>query len=188
MTATKKYNIIYADPPWQFKTFSDKGKDRSPEKHYECMTIEDIKKLNVADYCDKDAVLLMWVTWPLLQEGLDVIKAWGFKYKTCAFNWVKRNKKQKDKFFIGLGYYTRANSEVCLLATRGKPLKRFSKSVEQIVDTPIERHSKKPDCVRTRIVELFGDLPRIELFAREKTLGWDVFGNEVKSDIQLEVK
>ena len=147
------------------------------------MSLTDICALPVADIADKDCALFLWATFPNLQEAFEVIKAWGFKYKTVAFCWVKRNRKSPS-WFVGLGHWTRANAEICLLATKGKP-QRISKSVRQIVDTPIERHSKKPDEVRNRIVDLMGDVPRIELFAREKTDGWDVFGNEVKSDIML---
>ena len=173
----KKYSIIYADPAWSFKVYSDKGKDRSAENHYSCMNVKDIKELPVNNIAKKDCVLLMWVTYPNLLEGIEVIKSWGFTYKTCGFSWVKKNKKA-DSFFWGLGYWTRANNEICLLATKGKP-KRVSKSVHQIVYEPIGKHSKKPDCVRNKIVDLCGDLPRIELFARERTNGWDCWGNEV---------
>ena len=179
----KKYQVIYADPPWTFKTWSKKGADRSAENHYPTMNISDICALPVADIACKDAVLFLWVTFPNLHEGLEVIKAWGFEYKTVAFTWVKRN-KVSPSWFVGLGHWTRANAEICLLATRGKP-KRVSKGVRQIVDAPIERHSKKPDEVRNRIVDLIGDVPRIELFARQHTAGWDVFGNEVISNIIL---
>jgi N6-adenosine-specific RNA methylase IME4 len=178
-----KYDIIYADPPWIFKTYSDKGKDRSAEVHYACMTLEDIKKLPVNNIASDNCILFMWVTFPMLEKGLEVIKAWGFTYKTCAFNWIKQNKKS-DTYFWGLGYWTRSNSEICLLATKGKP-HRISTSVFQIVDFPEdivshrEEHSKKPDIVRDRIVELCGDLPRIELFARQKAEGWDSWGDEV---------
>ena len=171
----KKYNIIYADPPWTFKTWSKKGGIKSPK--YEVMTINDIKKLPIDNIADKDCVLFIWVTYPLLKEGLDTIKQWNFHYKTCGFSWIKKNKKT-DSLFWGLGYWTRANNEICLLATKGKP-KRISKSVHQVVIDKIREHSRKPDCVRDRIVKLCGDLPRIELFAREKTKGWDVWGNEV---------
>ena len=129
------------------------------------------------DIANDDCVLLLWVTYPLLQEGLQTIKEWGFTYKTCGFSWVKKN-KIKDSFFWGLGRWTRSNNEICLLATKGQP-KRVSKSVHQIVSDKIREHSRKPDCVRDKIVELCGDLPRIELFARQKTKGWDVWGNEI---------
>ena len=179
----KKYHVLYADPPWAYRTWSKKGNGRSAENHYPTMELSDICTLPVAEIAHTDAVLFMWVTFPNLQEGLEVINAWGFEYKTVAFTWVKRN-KIASSWFVGLGHWTRANAEICLLATRGKP-KRISKGVRQIVDTPIERHSKKPDEVRNRIVELMGDVPRIELFAREQTQGWDVFGNEVETSIIL---
>lgn len=119
----------------------------------------------------------MWVTFPCLLEGLKTIKAWGFDYKTCGFCWIKTNKKQNTPFW-GMGYWTRANAEICLIAIKGK-ISRISKSVHQVIMSPIEEHSKKPDIVRDKIVELVGDLPRIELFARQYADGWDCWGNEV---------
>lgn len=180
----KKYNIIYADPPWSFKTYSNKGKEKkSADNHYNCMSIQDIYNLPVGEIAAENCVLFLWVTMPMLQDGLETIKRWGFTYKTCAFNWVKKNKKS-DSFFWGLGYWTRSNSEICLLATKGNP-KRISKSVHQVCDARIMQHSKKPDEIRNRIVQLMGDIPRIELFAREKAEGWHVWGDEVDSDINL---
>jgi len=174
----KKYNIIYADPPWTFKTYSEKGKEKkSAENHYDCMNIQDIYNLPVQDLADDNCILFLWVTYPLLKEGLQTIEEWGFTYKTCGFSWVKKNKKA-DSFFWGLGYWTRANNEICLLATKGKPT-RVSKSVHQIIYEPIDKHSKKPLVVRDKIVELCSDLPRIELFARQTAEGWDSWGNEV---------
>ena len=178
-----KYSVIYADPPWSYRTWNNKGSGRTAENHYPTMTLHDICALPVADIADKDCALFLWATFPNLPQAFEAIKAWHFEYKTVAFCWVKRNKKSSS-WFVGLGHWTRANAEICLLATKGKP-QRISKSVRQIVDTPIERHSKKPDEVRNRIVELMGDVPRIELFAREHTAGWDVFGNEVNSTIIL---
>lgn len=180
----KKYNIIYADPPWAYKVWSKKGKGRSAESHYNTMTKEDIQNLNVQSITEKDAVLFLWVTYPCLEEGLELIKKWGFTYKTCAFSWVKTNKKNSNPF-TGMGYYTRANNEICLLATKGKVLPRKSKSVKQVILSPIREHSRKPDEIRNRIVELFGDLPRVELFCRHPADGWDSIGNEVDgSDIR----
>jgi site-specific DNA-methyltransferase (adenine-specific) len=118
-----------------------------------------------------------------LPEAFEVISAWGFKYKSIAFQWVKLNKKN-GKPFYGLGRWTRGNTEPCLLATRGKP-KRISSSVFQLIQTPIEGHSRKPQEARDKIIQLMDDLPRIELFARQKTEGWDVWGDEVESDIEL---
>ena len=142
------------------------------------MTIQDIKNLPVNELASENAVLFMWATFPNLPLALDAIKAWGFTYKTCAFTWLKQNKKSSGLFW-GMGYYTRSNAEVCLLATKGKPLPRMSHSVHSAIVSPIEEHSKKPDEARNRIVDLFGDLPRIELFARQHADGWECWGNEV---------
>lgn len=117
----EKFNIIYADPPWKFQTYSERGSQlKSTDCHYSCMKFDDILSLPVESIAADDSILFLWVTFPLLKEGLEVMKAWGFTYKTCGFNWVKRNKKA-DSFFLGLGYWTRSNSEICLLGTRGHP-------------------------------------------------------------------
>jgi len=179
----KRYGCILADPPWAYSVWSKKGAGRCAEHYYPTMQVPDICALPVADLADKDCALLLWATFPCLPAAFEVLKAWSFEYKTVAFVWCKRN-RQSPGYFTGMGYYTRANVEICLLATKGHP-KRVSKSVRQIIDTPIERHSKKPDEARTRIVQLFGDVPRIELFARERVPGWDCWGNEVESDITL---
>lgn len=172
----KKYNIIYADPPWTYKAYSEKGEGRSAKKHYPTMDIEDICNLPVQDIAADDCTLFMWATFPNLLDAFKVIEAWGFSYKTIAFVWVKQNKKA-DTLFLGMGHWTRSNAEVCLLATKGSP-KRLSANVRQVVISHIEEHSKKPDEVRQRIVELVGDMPRIELFAHKQTDGWDAWGNE----------
>ena len=179
----KKYGIIYADPPWHYRVYSKKGAGRSAESHYPTMTIEEIQALPVSELADKECALLMWITFPLLKESLSVLSACGFKFKTIAFVWIKQNRKS-DSLFWGMGYWTRANAEFCVLATKGKP-KRMAKNVHQVIVSHIEEHSKKPDEARRRIVRLMGDLPRIELFARQKSAGWDVWGNEVESNIIL---
>ena len=181
MKNIKKYEVIYADPPWSFKAWSAKGMGRSAEKHYPTMAAEDINTLPIGKLAAKDCVLFMWATFPMLREAFSVLNAWGFTYKTVAFVWVKQNRKTPSMFW-GLGYWTRANAEICLLATKGNP-KRKSAKVHQIITSPIEAHSKKPDIVRDKIVELVGDLPRIELFARQQAPGWDVWGNEVESSL-----
>ena len=173
----KKYKIIYADPPWQYRVYSKKGQGRSAENHYHTMNIKDIMALPVDKIAYKDCILFLWITFPCLKEGIEVMERWGFKYKTCGFNWVKRNKK-KNTYFMGLGFWTRSNSEVCLIGTKGQP-KRVSKSVSQICDARIMEHSRKPAEIRERIVELCGELPRIELFARDKVKGWDSLGDEI---------
>lgn len=180
----QKYKIIYADPPWQYKVYSKKGLGRSAESHYPTMSLEDIQALPVGELADSDCVLFMWTTIPLLKDCFSVMKAWGFEYKTIAFVWIKLNRKS-DSLFWGMGHWTRANAELCMLATKGHP-KRKSAGVHQVIISHIEEHSKKPDEARGRIVQLVGDLPRVELFARQKTGGWDVWGNEVDCDIQID--
>jgi Transcriptional activator, adenine-specific DNA methyltransferase len=179
----EKYNIIYADPPWSYRTYSKKGQGRSAESHYPTMSIDAIKALPVSDLAAKDCALFMWITFPCLYEALEVLSAWGFSYKTVAFVWVKQNRKSEG-FFTGMGYWTRANAELCILATKGHP-KRISASVHQIIMSHIEEHSKKPEEARSRIVQLMGDIPRVELFARQSPEGWDVWGNEVECSFQL---
>ena len=141
------------------------------------MSKQDIEQLPVSSIADDDCVLFLWVTMPKLNECFDLIEAWGFEYKTCAFTWVKRN-KISDSWFWGMGRWTRANAELCLLATKGKP-QRMSAGVHSVIDTPVERHSKKPEITKERIVELLGDVKRIELFARQTCEGWDSWGNEL---------
>ena len=179
----KTYEIIYADPPWQYR---DESKNRGgAERHYRTTPIDKLIQLPVCSIAADDAVLLLWTTWPTLPDALELIRAWGFHYKTCAFCWVKTT-KDGAKYTIGGGAYTRANSEPCLLATRGAVLDRYSHSVRQIVDapeaealvSPRNQHSVKPHAARDRIVELFGDRPRIELFARSGWVGWDCWGDE----------
>ena len=172
----KKYNIIYADPPWSYKDKALHG-NRGAGCKYETQSSEWLNNFPVQNISDNDCVLFLCVTMPKFNECFELIKSWGFEYKTCAFTWVKRN-KIKSNWFMGMGRWTRANAEVCLLATKGKP-KRISAAVHSVIDTPIERHSKKPDITKERIVNLLGDLPRIELFARQQTPGWDVWGNEI---------
>ena len=173
----KKYNIIYADPPWQFATWSNKAQ-KHVTQHYPTMTIQEIKELPVKELAADNAVLLLWATFPTLPLALATIEAWGFEYKTCAFTWIKQNKKSPSLFW-GMGYYTRSNAEVCLLATKGKTLPRQSHKVHSVVVSPVRQHSQKPDEVRIKITELFGDLPCIELFARQHAERWDCWGNEV---------
>lgn len=175
----KKYNIILADPPWAYRVWSKKGMGRSAENHYPTMHLENIKALPVADLAAENCALFLWATFPQLEDAFSVIREWGFTYKTVAFVWIKQNKKQPSLFW-GLGYWTRANAEICLLATKGSP-KRQSASVHQVILSPVEQHSKKPDEVRERIISLMGDVPRVELFARQQAPGWDVWGNEVES-------
>lgn len=175
-----KFKIIYADPPWRYECKNVQG---AAENHYPTMCIEELCALPVSELADRDSALFLWTTFPMLPEALRLIRAWGFSFKTVAFVWLKRNRKSPT-WFYGMGRWTRSNAEICLLATRGKP-KRQSAKVHQFIITPIEQHSKKPDETREKIVELMGDLPRVELFARQKTAGWAAWGNEIASDISL---
>jgi len=179
----ERFGIIYADPPWAYRVWSKKGMGRSAENHYPTMSIEEICALPVANIAANDSALFLWATFPTLPTAFDVIKAWGFTYKTVAFTWVKTCRKSPG-YFVSLGHWTRANAEICLLAAKGNP-RRVSKSVRQLIVSPLRLHSQKPDEARERIVELMGDLPRVELFAREKYAGWSAWGNEVDSDIAL---
>lgn len=177
----RRYSIIYADPPWEFKYHSKKGeREKSAQRHYNCMHLEEIKRLPVEALSEKNCVLFMWVTFPFLQKSFELLKAWGFEYKTCGFVWVKKN-KVSDSWFWGCGYWTRANAEICIIATKGDP-KRVSAAVHQICDSRIREHSRKPDEIRERIVKLCGDLPRVELFARQSAPGWDCWGNEAPDE------
>lgn len=180
MQEIRKYSIIYADPPWRY---SQKRLSGAAEHHYNTMSIDELCALPVAELAEKDCALFLWATFPQLPAALRLIKAWGFSYKTVAFVWLKLNKKVRS-WFYGMGFWTRGNAEICLLATKGKP-KRRSAGVHQLIVSPIERHSQKPEEAREKIIALMGELPRIELFARQETPGWDVWGNEVNSSIDF---
>jgi len=142
------------------------------------MGIDDICNLPVKDISEDNCILFMWWVASQPKEALRVVELWGFKLKTMTgFNWVKTTKKGNPHF--GLGFWTRAGSECCLIATKGK-VKRLNAAIRSVVNHESEKHSKKPDIFREKIVELVGDLPRIELFARNKAEGWDSFGDEIK--------
>ena len=182
----KKYNIIYADPPWSYRDYTSKAvaeknlnanSKKSVVMKYDVMKTTNICELPIGDIAAEDCILFMWVTMPKLNEVFDVIKAWGFKYSTVGFTWIKKNKKNKDSNFWGMGRWTRSNAELCLIGIKGKP-QRVSASVHSVIESCIEEHSKKPAIVRDKIIELCGDLPRIELFARQNAEGWDCWGNE----------
>lgn len=176
----KKYQIIYADPPWDYGNTKNHNGEfwGMADKHYPVIKFKDICDLPITSLTDEDCYLFLWATSPFLEKSFEVMKLWGFKYATVGFVWIKLKNDLSEVRKDGLGKYTISNAEYCLIGRKGK-YKRESKSVQQIIQTPKLGHSKKPDEVRTRIVELVGNLPRIELFARQKTEGWDVWGNEV---------
>lgn len=181
------YKVILADPPWTFDVRSEKGDGRSAKRHYHVMGLDAIKRLPVADLCAKNALVLMWVTDTHIPQGLEVMKAWGFTFKTVGLYWAKTNRDGSP--FTGMGYWTRANPEQawlgtntedpsqCLLGTRGAP-KRQSKAVPRLMMSPRREHSRKPDDTYDRI-EALVDGPYLELFSRTTRRGWDCWGNEV---------
>jgi site-specific DNA-methyltransferase (adenine-specific) len=191
MMHDRRYNIIYADPPWRYRTWRMARRAQQGEKWahrhgmppYDCLDTEDICRLPVDRLAAADCVLFLWVTYPMVPAAVEVINAWGFQYRTVAFTWVKENPSGIG-FHVGMGFWTRANPEICLLAARGRP-KRVSRSVRNLVISPRRDHSRKPDEVRDRIVELCGNLPRIELFARSRSDGWEAWGDAMPRKIDL---
>jgi N6-adenosine-specific RNA methylase IME4 len=181
---SKKYSVIYADPPWSYKDKALAG-NRGAGCKYPVQSRDWINDLPVGRIAASDCALFLWVTMPKLNEVFPTLfEKWGFEYKTCAFTWVKRN-KISPSWFWGMGSWTRANAELCLLATKGNP-KRLDAGVSSVIDSAIGRHSEKPPETRDRIVSLMGDLPRIELFARQTVPGWDCWGNDAALDEDLE--
>lgn len=181
-----RFQVVYADPAWPYR---DSGVRGGVDHHYPTMSLADICALPVQQIVAPDAALFIWGTWPNLPMIFPVIEAWGFSFKNCAFTWVKVTKSGAPAF--GPGHWTRGNTEACFLATRGKP-KRVDAGVPQVlledmeegaVFAPRGRHSAKPPEVRDRIVRLLGDVPRIELFARERVPGWKAWGNELPPEV-----
>jgi len=172
----KKYQIIYADPPWSFN-FRNRGglSQKAKDALYDTMTPNELLLLPVNKLADNNCALFIWIMDSQMPLALELIEKWGFTYKTVGYTWVKLN---KTKYHFGGGNWTRSNPEQCLLATKGK-IKRLSASERQLVVEPRREHSRKPDSIRNSIVRLIGDVSRIELFARQQTPGWDVWGNEV---------
>jgi N6-adenosine-specific RNA methylase IME4 len=162
-----KYGAILADPPWDFRVWSAKGKGRSPA--YATMSFEHLSTLPVAERAASNAALFLWVVDSHLPVALALIEAWGFVYKTIGMVWVKPS--------IGMGYWTRKESEICLFATRGKP-KRVNADVRQVIQAPRRQHSRKPDDIYKRIERLV-DGPYLEIFARQRWPDWDQWGDQV---------
>ncbi len=180
------FGAILADPPWRYEALTGKEPARwgLASDHYKTLTTEEIIALPAGGLAAKNCVLFIWITWPKLLDSLEVISAWGFTYKTCAFAWTKAHANQMEMFRddfnpqMGMGYWTRANSEVCLLATKGKP-KRLNADVRQAIIAPRRQHSRKPDGIHERIERLVSG-PYLELFARQDRNGWLTWGNEAE--------
>ena len=194
----KKYNIIYADPAWSYSkgVYQEwrphhNGADRMINDFYPTMSIEEMKALPIDNIADKDCALFMWFTYSHLPQAIELCRAWGFKYKTIAFVWLKLS--NKGNVLSNIGAWTMGNTEAVLIATRGNMLKHKKRNdIKQIVmpNTQLrmkgaDRHSRKPKEVRERIELLFGDIPKLELFARQNFEGWDAWGNEVENSIKL---
>jgi N6-adenosine-specific RNA methylase IME4 len=181
------YSAICADPPWNFRVRSDAGKGRSPEMHYNVMSLGEIAALPVSRVASKDAHLFLWVTGPILKDAFNIMEAWGFKYSSVAFTWVKLKRSHnpcqlrftptsESDLHVGLGFTTRKNAEFCLLGRRGNA-KRVSKAVREVILSPVREHSRKPDEFYSR-VEQYCEGPYIELFGRQSRPGWTIWGNE----------
>lgn len=183
----EKYSIIYCDPPWKFKNHTTGGQMiGGASYHYNTETIKNLKKMDINSITEKDCVLFMWWVASQPKEAIELVEEWGFEIKTMtAFNWVKTTKT--GKLFFGMGFWTRAGSENCLIAIKGKP-KKISSSIRSVHLLINEKHSKKPQLFRDLIVQMFGNLKKLEMFAREKSEGWDVFGNQIENSIKIKLK
>ncbi len=176
------FGAILSDPPWSWNSWSKTNQDRAAFNYYDVMSLEDLKGLPVADLAADDCVLFLWAINSMLPQAIAVMGAWGFEYKTIAFTWAKRTPTDKA-WHLGLGYWTRQNSEHCLLGTRGKP-KRIARDLRELVIAPRREHSRKPDDVASGIERLVNG-PYLELFARETRPGWTSWGHEVTKFDQL---
>lgn len=180
-----RYDVILADPPWSYYAW-DKNtgpNGRTAAKHYNTMSIEQICDIDVGQLANDNAALFLWAVWPDIFRAREVIEAWGFTYRTIAWVWAKLNPSSLG-FHYGLGHYTRANTEPCLLAVRGS-MPPAVKDVQALIVSPVRQHSRKPDEQYGKIARLYPDTKCIELFARRPREGWSVWGNEVESDVVL---
>ncbi len=181
---SKKYDVILADPPWAYEVWNkDTGHGRSAEAHYSTMKLNDIAALPIGELTAENCALFMWAVWPSIFDAEMIIDAWGFTYRTKAWSWVKSNKNSMG-FFTGMGHYTRANDEPCLLAVKGS-MPVSNKGIQGLIFSPVREHSRKPDDQYRKIEALYPNKRYLELFARRRRDGWDAFGNEVDGSIEL---
>ncbi len=169
------YDVIMADPPWEFRTRSDKGHGKAPQGHYPCMSLDDIKALPIASFAGRDCLLWLWATNPMLPQALEVMTAWGFTFKTAG-HWVKRTKTGKLGF--GTGYIFRSSGEPYLIGTFGSP--EYRKDTRSVIEAEIREHSRKPE-IAYQVAEsmCLRAIRRLDLFTRERRAGWDAFGDEI---------
>lgn len=178
------YDVILADPPWTFSVWNADKSDRHVSHKYPLMTTEKICSMPVRELAAKNCALFLWATYPNLLDAFKVIEAWGFTYRTKAWTWIKA-KKDGTGFHFGMGYYTRANDEPCLLAVKGR-MPVMQHNVHGLIYAPVMAHSRKPDDQYRKIEALYPDRRYLELFARRKREGWDAWGNEVACDVLIE--
>ena len=178
-----KFEIIYCDPPWDYKGQKQHngkgGKDTgSASTHYGTLKLKQLKTIPVNEIAADDSLLFMWVTSPHLDQGIDLIRAWGFKYSTIGFVW--------NKVRVNPSFYTMSQCEICLIAKKGRiPKPRGARNIRQYIEEKRGKHSKKPEQTRKRIEDMFPTQSKIELFARRPCDGWYYWGNEVNSNFDL---
>jgi len=183
---SKRYGVLYVDPPWDYKGQKQHAGAGSKDtggaiKHYGTVKLKDLKRLDVGSVCADDCILFMWATNPHLDQAIDLLKAWGFKWATVGFVWNKQR--------VNPGFYTMSQCEMVLIGKKGKiPKPRGARNIRQYVRKLRGPHSAKPAEVRKRIEAMFPDQNKLELFARTRSEGWDVWGNEVNSDVTLDWK
>lgn len=175
----KEYDLIYTDPAWSYDKKVGQG---IADDQYDTMALDDIKALPVNEMLKKDAVVYMWAVFPMLKEAFEVIKAWDLEYVTVGFNWIKLNDNGTP--FFGIGHHTKSNGEICLLLRKGKGLEVKDHTISQVIMTKKDKHSKKPYVCYTYLERMYGNIERIEMFARNKRQGWDTWGNQVPKECQ----
>jgi len=169
-----RYGLIMADPPWQYENWSAAGAHKNASAKYECQSLDWVKSLPVGHIAAPDCVLWLWATNPLLLQAFEVMKAWGFQFKTAG-HWSKKTARGKQAF--GTGYILRCAGEPFLIGTTGDP--KTARNVRSVIEGPVREHSRKPDEAFEAAEKLCPNVNRIELFSREEREGWDVMGNEV---------
>lgn len=179
----KKYDVIYCDPPWDYKGQTQHSGKKSSDtgganSHYNTVKLEDLKELDIPSISEDNCLMFMWTSSPHLDQAIALLEAWGFKYTTIGFVW--------DKVNVNPGFYTMSQCEICIIGKKGKiPIPRGSRNVRQFLSKKRTKHSEKPTEFRDRIAEMFPKQNKIELFARNKTEGWDFWGNEIECDIEI---
>jgi N6-adenosine-specific RNA methylase IME4 len=194
------YEIVLADPPWAYNARNnpDTRFGGGAGGHYPTMSVDEMSRIPVSDYCAPNSLLFMWVTFPRLREGLWLMEQWGWEYVTVGFVWVKARSMPEPcpslqavfppspaTPFFGVGFYTKSNVELCLLGRRGRALKPATDSVSQLIIAPLTRHSEKPLDAQFRIEAMYPDAVKCELFARREREGWDCYGIDIDPSMDL---